>query len=234
MNVMSAHTGPWSGFSAFQVFGDHLPMNGFCLVLRLVADPQRMQALLAARGQVAPNLDPELARVSVRAGLGLVQTGAVQFAYANAEEAVVLVDPAVVQDPGSSLVVHDKLVSTYSARATMILGTELPVTGYVYEFPNKMVFRRALMAAQETYEEDTPRRCSIRLGAQMQGRGEPFHPSMVESIEEQTALLESQGVDMESLPAWWWRGVAVRVSDSGLEVFDDLPSGDEFAAMVPA
>lgn len=209
-------------------------MQGFCLVLRLVPDRERMRALLASRGGTADNLDPELARVTIRAGLGLVQTGVVQFAYANADETVVLIDPQTVQDPGASLEVHDKLVSTYAARATLILGSELPVTGYVYEFPNKMVFRRALTAAQDSYEEDTPRRCSARLGAQMRGRGEAFHSSMVESIEEQTALLETKGVDMETLPAWWWRGVAVRVSDEGLEIFDDLPSGDEFAAMVPA
>jgi hypothetical protein len=39
---------------------------------------------------------------------------------------------------------------------------------------------------------------------------------------------------MDSLPSWWWRGVAAITGDDGdIEVVDDLPSGHDFAQLVP-
>jgi hypothetical protein len=225
--------GSWNGFSAFQVFGDHLPMGGFSLVLRIRAESGKLARLLEARANGSAPLDPELAKSMVRAGLGLMQSGVVSFVYSNSEETVALVRADAVDAAGRSLVVHDQLVSMFAARLALLSGRELPIHADVYELPDMDVVRRAFGAALDAAEENTPARCSWRIGAQMRGRGEPFHPSMVETLEEQMELLEGQGVDMESLPAWWWRGVAARSGDAGVEVFDDLPGAEDFARLVP-
>lgn len=232
MNAINGIDGSWRGFSAFQVFGDHVPMSGFVLVARIYADPAAMVRLLASRAESSVPLDPEVGMACVRAGMGLARSGSVSFIYANADETIALIRAGVVEEVGQSLSVHDRLVSLYAARLAMVLGTEVPVFGDIYEFPNLTVARRAYLSALESLEESTPLRCSIRLGAQLQGRGEPFHHSMVESIEEQTALLEANGVDMESLPGWWWRGVAASVSTDGVDVHEELPAGDAFEALV--
>lgn len=224
--------GSWDGFSAFQVFGDHVPMGGFFLVVRLSADAERLSSVLESRAGSSAALDPELAQAMVRAGLGLMQSGSVSFVYANTEEVVALIRADSVSEAGKSLVVHDHLVSMLAARLALLAGREVPVHAAVYEFPDISVVRRAFTTALDSVEETTPARSARRIGAQMRGRGEPFHPSMVETLEEQMGLLEEKGVDMESLPPWWWRGVAARAGDAGVEVFDDLPSGDEFGTLV--
>lgn len=232
MNAVNGMHGPWRGFSAFQVFGDHVPMSGFVLVARVYVDPAAMVRLLAARAEGHPSLDPEVAMACIRAGLGLARSGSVSFIYANADETIALVRAGAVEEVGQSLSVHDRLVSLYAARLAMLLGQEVPVFGDIYEFPNITVARRAYMSAAEGLEESTPLRCSIRLGAQLQGRGEPFHHSMVESIEEQTSLLEANGIDMEKLPGWWWRGIAASVKEDGVELHEDVPTGEAFAQLI--
>ncbi|NVB41180.1 hypothetical protein G6O69_25295 [Pseudenhygromyxa sp. WMMC2535] len=220
----------WNAFSAFQVFGDHVPMDGFSLVVRLIADTRTMERLLAARAAEQEVLDPELARMVVRAGLGLITTGNVSFVYANANEAIVLIRSEVVQDVGQSLEVHDRLISAWSSRMALISGEAVPVVGRVYEFPDLGVVRKALRASVDGLEQSTPLRSARRLGAQLRGRGEPFHESMIESIEEQTSLLEHHGVDMDQLPSWWWRGVAAKlgnVSAGEVELWSELPAIDE-------
>jgi hypothetical protein len=57
---------------------------------------------------------------------------------------------------------------------------------------------------------------------------------MVETLEEQTSLLQSNGIDMDALPPWWWRGIAAQVKPDGeIEVFDELPPGEDFGRLVP-
>ena len=46
-------------------------------------------------------------------------------------------------------------------------------------------------------------------------------------------LLRNGGVDLEQLPHWWGRGIAARFrSDGGVELYDDVPHGQDFAALV--
>lgn len=223
----------WKRFSAFQVLGDHMPMTGFRLVLQIAADAARVDGLLEARARESDPLDPELARATVRAGLGIVRSDAVSFVYAAPEETVALLRPNSVKGVGRSLEVHDRLVSMVAARLALLVGEEVAVHARIYEFPDLGVVRRAFCSVLEAIEEATPLRSAMRLGAQLRGRGQPFHPSMIETLEEQTALLQGGGIDMEALPPWWWRGVAARpAADGEVRVFDDLPAGDDFAALV--
>ena len=224
----------WKKFAQFQVFEDHTPMAGFRLVMQICAAPASLERLVEARAKDCNDpLDPELARLTVRAGLGLVRSGLVSFVYATPEEAVALIRKDVLVGPGSSMGIHDRLVSMFAARFALLAGYEMPARGRIYEFPDLAVVRRAFSTVQEGVEEWTPVRSSSRLGAQLRGRGEAFHPSMVETLEEQTSLLRSNGVDMDTLPSWWWRGVAARArADGRIEVFDDLPAGEEFGALV--
>ena len=49
-------------------------------------------------------------------------------------------------------------------------------------------------------------------------------------VDERAGLL---AIDLEALPHWWWRGVAARFrSDGGVELYDDVPQGQDFAALV--
>jgi hypothetical protein len=229
---MTAASDGWRGFAAFQVFGDHVPMDGFRLVVRLRVDAEQLSAALEERATEQGALDPELGRFLIRAGLGVMQTGVVSFAYVNGSEAVLMLDAAAIGKGGESLAVHDQLVSSYSARLALLLGRVIPVIGEVYEFPNVDVVRKAIMGVQEVFEEGTPSRSSHWLGAQLRGRGEPFHPSMVDTIEEQMALLQGHGVDLERLPHWWWRGVAARLTGTQVEVFEDLPESEHFGSLI--
>jgi hypothetical protein len=226
----------WNAFSAFQVFGDHVPMDGFTLVVRIAADAESIDHLLAHRAVQQAALDPSLAQMMVRAGIGLVQSRASRFVYANCEEAVVVLRREAVAEVGQSLEIHDHLVSSWAARMALISGESLPVCGRVYELPDLGVVRKLIRTAVDGYEDQTPLRSARRLGAQLRGRGQPFHVSMVETIEEQTGLLEEHGINVNALPSWWWRGVAARsngVQDPGsVEIFAELPATDELVGLI--
>jgi hypothetical protein len=226
----------WNAFAAFQVFGDHVPMDGFTLVVHVAADGEALDRLLARRAGWQEVLDPELARMMLRAGIGLVQSPAARFVYATAEEAVIVLRREAVSEVGQSLEIHDHLVSSWAARMALISGETLPVTGRVYELPDLGVVRKVVRSAVDGHEDQTPQRSALRLGAQLRGRGQPFHVSMVETIEEQTHLLEEHGVNINSLPSWWWRGVAARSRGShdapGVEIFAELPGTDELVSLI--
>ncbi len=231
-NGFSTHSAAWDKMAAFEVFGDHATMPGFRLVVHVSAHPATLEGIIGERAGAASPLDPELARMALRAGLSLVRTGLAQFVYATPEDALAVVDLSAGEGPGRSMAAHDSLLSTFVARLSLLLGREVPAEARVYEFPDLRVVRKALVALQESVEETTPARSSAWLGAQMRGRGEPFHPSMIETIEEQMSLLEAAGVDIESLPGWWWRGVAARKGTGDSEIIDELPTGDAFGALI--
>lgn len=226
----------WNAFSAFQVFGDHVPMGGFSLVVHIAADAETIDRLLARRAERQGALDPELAQMMLRAGLGLVQSPASRFVYATCEEALVLLRSGSVAELGQSLEVHDRLISEWVARMSLISGEAVPVCGRVYELPDLGVVRKLIRSVVDGFEDQTPSRSARRLGAQLRGRGQPFHVSMVETLEEQSHLLAQHGVSINSLPSWWWRGVAARVSsvaDPGaIEIFTELPAGDELVSLI--
>jgi hypothetical protein len=223
----------WGKFSAFRVLGDHEPMPGFRLVMQFAPRAEAVARLLEVRARQSDPLDSELARLTVRAGIGLLQSHNVSFAYANAEEVVVLIRGDAVTRMGSSLAVYEQLLSMYSARLAVLLGEELVAHGHIFEFPDLGIARRAFVAAQEWLEEATPVRSSRRLGSQMRGQGQPFHVSMIDTVDAQMQLLRGAGVDLDGLPHWWWRGIAARFrNDGGVELYDDVPHGADFAALV--
>jgi hypothetical protein len=224
----------WRKFAAFEVFGDYAPMTGFRLVVQLGAQATALHATLEQRASQQSTLDPELARVVLRAGLGLAQSGLTSFIYATSEDVVALVRPEVVGPAGTPLEIQNQLLARFSSRLSLLVGRELPAHAHIYEFPDVVVVRRALCALQEEVEETTPLRSSLWLGSQLRGRGQPFHPSMLETLEEQTSLLSSHGVDMDALPSWWWRGIAAAVGAGGeIEIHDELPTGEAFGELVP-
>jgi hypothetical protein len=224
----------WKKIAPFQVFGDYAPMQGFRLVVAVGPTSEALTSVLESRAGETPMLDPDLARATMRAGLGLLRSGVGQFAYANSEQALVLVRPDLGARAGSAPAIENQLVSMFAARLSLLCGRELAVQARIYEFPDITVVRRALSTLVEEVEDTTPLRSSIWLGAQLRGRGQPFHPSMLETIEEQTSLLRSHGIDMDTLPGWWWRGIAAQVGQGGaVEVYDELPPGDAFGQLVP-
>ncbi|MEM7159181.1 MAG: hypothetical protein AAF799_40465 [Myxococcota bacterium] len=222
----------WNKFAAFEVFGDYSPTPGFRVMVRIGAEPDRLRALLEKRAPSSEVLDPDLARAHLRAGLGLLRSGLVRFAYATTEEVVVMLTDDAVKQGGASVEVQSRLVSDYSSALSLLLGQQVCASACIYELPDVSVARRGLVALAEDVEENTPRRSAMWLGAQLQGRGQPFHPSMVETLEEQSHLLQSNGIDMDALPAWWWRGMAAVSNGSGVDVYDELPSGDELGRLV--
>lgn len=226
----------WNAFSAFQVFGDHVPMDGFSLIVRIAADTEAVEQIIASRATEQDLLDPELANMMLRAGLGLIRLPSVSFVYANPEETVAVLRRESVQEVGQSLEVHDHLISSWASRMALISGETLPVSGRVYEFPDMGVVRKAIRSAVDNHEEQTPLRTAKRLGAQLRGRGEPFHASMVESLEEQSSLLADRGIDMDALPGWWWRGVAARSANihepDQVELWGELPSSDRLVELI--
>jgi hypothetical protein len=224
----------WKKFAAFQVFGDYAPMRGFRVLVQVGADPKALLEALEHRAPSQDLLDPDLARANLRAGLGLLRTGLVRFAYATVEEVVVLLAPEASEGEGAPLEAQNRLVSDYSASLSLLLGQPIPAGARIYEVPDVEVARRALVSLAGDVEEATPLRSAMWLGAQLRGRGQPFHPSMVETLEEQSHLLHSNGIDMDALPAWWWRGVVARGGPRGIEVYDDLPNGDELGHLVPS
>lgn len=222
----------WNKFSAFRVLGDHEPMPGFRLVMRLAPTPESLARLLGLRAAQSDALDSELARATVRAGVGLLQSHFVSFAYATPEEIVVLIRLGAVNKVGSSLAVYDRLVSMYSSRVSVLLGEEVVVTGSIYEFPDLGIAQRAFIAAQEWVEEATPLRSAWRVSQQRTARGESVDGALG-TAEGQASVLRSAGVDLEKLPSWWWRGIAARMrADGGVELYDEVPSGADFAALI--
>jgi tRNA(His) 5'-end guanylyltransferase len=211
-------------------------MDGFSLVVRISADHTTVERLIAARAPDQEPLDPELAVMMVRAGLGLILSPAVSFIYANPDETIVVLRRESVHEVGQSLEVHDHLISSWAARMAQISGESLPICGRVYEFPDMGVVRKAIRTAMDAYEEQTLQRSAMRLGAQLRGRGEPFHASMVETLEEQSHLLRDNGIDVDALPAWWWRGVAARASTihdpNQVEIWGQLPASEKLSALI--
>lgn len=222
----------WKKLGAFQVFGDYAPVRGFRVLVQVGADPDALLAAVEHRARGQDLLDPELARANLRAGLGVLRTGLVSFAYATVEEALVMLHREASDGEGASFDAHARLVADYSAALSLLLGQPIPASARIYEVPDLEVARRAVVSLAADVEENTPLRSSMWLGAQLRGRGEPFHPSMVETLEEQSHLLQSNGIDMDALPAWWWRGVAATHGPRGIKVFDELASHDEVAKLV--
>jgi hypothetical protein len=228
----------WKKFAAFEVFGDYAPMAGFRLVVKLGVRPDALHDMIRRRAPESTLLDPQLGRWIVRAGLGLVRSGLISFAYATAQECLVVVRLDAMGRPTdmqrSVISIENELLTLFTARLSLLLGRELPVVGQIYEFPDLRVIRRALTRLVEEIEETTPLRSSLWLGAQLRGRGEAFHPSMLETLEEQTSLLQANGIDMDALPSWWWRGVAAAVEANGeVEVFAEIPPGEDFGGLIP-
>lgn len=213
----------------FEVFGDYAPHAGARIVIRVNSSSKSRMAAISRRAGASALLDPAFAQGHLRAGLSLLQSDSVCFAWANAEGAVLLLREGV----GPVAPIENELVSAFTARLSLLLGTELVAVGAIYELPDLTVVRRAFGAMVEDVEEATPKRSSLWLGAQLAGRGQPFHPSMVESLEEQSGLLQSNGIDMDALPGWWWRGMAgIRRPDGSLDVVEDIPSGEAFADLL--
>ena len=213
----------------FEVFGDYAPSDGARIVVHVASEPSARMSVLERRAAGSQWLDPVFAQGHMRAGLSLMRCDAVCFAWANAEGAVVL-----LREGAQSLaLVENEVVSMFTARLSVLLGEELPAVGRLYELPDLTVVRRAFGAMVEDVEDATPQRSSLWLGAQLKGRGQPFHPSMIESLEEQSSLLQANGIDMDALPSWWWRGMAaIRRSDGTLDVVQDVPSGEAFGELV--
>ena len=232
MSVQSS----WNAFSAFQVFGDHVPMDGFSLVVRISADSSAVEQIIATRASEQEPLDPELAVMMMRAGLGLILSPSVSFIYANPDETIAVLRRESVQEVGQSLEVHDHLISSWAARMALISGDSLPVSGRVYEFPDMGVVRKAVRSAMDNHEEQTLQRSANRLGAQLRGRGEPFHTSMVDTMEEQSHFLRDNGIDVDVLPPWWWRGVAARAATSHdpnqVEIWGQLPTSEKLSELI--
>jgi hypothetical protein len=224
----------WKRIGAFEVFGDYAPMPGFRVVIAVGPTQSALTDLLEQRASEAAWLDPDLARATMRAGLGLLRGPIAEFVYANAEQALVLVKPGLATGAGAVTSLSAQLVSGYASRLSLLCGREMSLQARVFELPDLTVVRRALGSIVEDVEDNTPLRSSLWLGAQLRGRGQAFHHSMVETLEEQTSLLRGHGIDMDTLPPWWWRGVAAHVDDNGgLRVFDDLPHGEAFGDLVP-
>ena len=222
----------WKKFAAFQVFGDYAPVRGFRVLLQVGADPEALLEAIEHRARGQDLLDPDLARANLRAGLGLLRTGLVSFASATVEEVVVMLHREASDGDGGSFDAQTRLVAEYGGALSLMLGRLVPASARIYEVPDVEVARRAMVSLAADVEEGTPLRSAMWLGAQLRGRGEPFHPSMVETLEEQSHLLQSNGIDMDALPAWWWRGIAATHGARGIQIHDDLPGGDELARLI--
>ncbi len=225
----------WKKIAAFEVFGDYAPVDGSRLMIKVAPQQAALDRALEQRAGESDLLDPALARWIVRAGLGLSQTGQITFVYATPAETVCVVRPDVVQGAGAVVPIQSQILAAFTARLSLLAGLEVPAVAQLFEFPDVKVARRAVCRLVESVEESTPLRSSLWLGAQLRGRGQPFHPSMLETLEEQTSLLQSNGIDMDALPPWWWRGIAAAVRpDGSVDIYDDLPTGDAVGELVPS
>ena len=135
----------WKKFEPFQVFGDYVPMPGFRVVVQVAPDPDMLSSALEHRSSSVDLLDPGLARCTMRAGLGLLRSGVVSFAYATSEEAIAVVRPEAVRRQGDSIAIYDTIVSSFAARLSLLAGAEMRVVARLYEFPDMEVVRRAVV-----------------------------------------------------------------------------------------
>jgi len=219
----------WQKFAPFEVFGDHVVVPGGRLAYRVSVDPALLGALLGARASSAPPLDLEVAGWLLRAGLGLVHDPAVEAVYVVGEDAVVVARTGASGGP-EAVQAAARLAGRYGSVASVLAGRPVGAYAAVFEFPDASVLARAVGFFQEASEEATPRRSAAWVGAQRIGREEPFHPSMLDTLEEQTSLLESAGVNLHDLPAWWWRGAAAARVGEGAELLDPPPPATELLA----
>ncbi len=223
----------WEKFSVFRVISDHKPMPGFRLVMQLAPARESISRIAATRARSQDPLDPALSQAVLRAGVGLLQSQLLSFVYANTEEVLVLVREDAVGRLGNSNVVYEHVLSQFASRLSLIVGEEVIVRGQIYEFPDLGIVRRAFVAALDWVEESAPARASIRVSDQMRGTGRAPDPLVLRSIEGQHNLIRNAGIDLESLPGWWWRGIAARFRrDGGVDLHDELPGGEKFSALV--
>ncbi len=216
----------WQSFSAFQVYGDHVPMEGFSLMIRLAPDVQSMAACISERAQEAAPLDPVFTQSVIRAGVALAQVDGVSFVYASAQEAIIVLTRGAVSVVGQSMLVHDFMVSRYAARLARLTGREIAVSGSLYEFPSTAVVRKALAASMSTVESTAGWRAAFYVGSQVLGRGGSFDPASIQTVSGQQTVLDAAKVDLEALPRWWRAGIAARATADAVELFDDIPDPD--------
>lgn len=217
----------WQKFAAFEVFADHEPAPGGRVACRITLDPADLTALLAERAHRAPPLDPEVGGWVLRSGIALAKDPAVEAVYVAGEDAVVVLRADAA---GPSTAHLSRLSGRFAGVFSVLAGRPTTVGGTVFEFPDASVLARAVGYFQESVEEQTPRRSAAWLGAQMIGRDEPFHPSMLDTLEEQTSLLEAADVSLHDLPAWWWRGTAAVRVGGGVELLEPPPPAAELLA----
>lgn len=225
-------TDAWQSFSAFQVYGDHVPMEGFSLMIRLAPDVQSMAACISERAQNAAPLDPEFTQSVIRSGIALAQVDGVSFVYASGQEAVVVLARGAVSVVGQSLLVHDFMVSRYAARLARLTGREIAVSGSLYEFPSASVVKKALAASMASVEAAAGWRAAFYVGSQVLGRGGKFDPQSIQTIAGQQAVLSAAQVDLDALPRWWRVGIAARSTDDAVELFDDLPGPEALGSLL--
>ncbi len=220
----------WNRFRPFEVFADHVAAPEARIAFRVSVDPAALGALLAERAAAAAPVDPEVGGWLLRAGLALVKDPAAEAVYAAGEDAIVVARADVAEaggGDGRAAGILARLVGRFSGTLSVLAGRPIAGEGAVFEFPDAAVLARAIAYFQEAVEEATPRRAATWVGAQRLGRDEPFHPSMLDTLEEQTSLLEAAGVGLDDLPAWWWRGAAAVRVGSGVELLEPPPSAAE-------
>ena len=129
----------WKKFAAFQVFGDYAPMQGFCVLVQVGADPSQLVQLLERRAPSQDMLDPALGQAVISAGLGLLRTGLASFAYATVEEAVVMLRPQVLKRAGAPIVVQNRLLSEYTSVLSLLIGQPVTARARIFELPDASV-----------------------------------------------------------------------------------------------
>ena len=226
--------GSWHDFAAFQVFSDYVPIRDFHVVVRLELEQVAHDGILGMRARTEKPLDPQLGQMAIRAGLWLADRSPGTFVYATTEDCVVLLTPDCVATPGATMSAHDALTSLYAARLARLCGWEFSVSGTLYELPSLAVVRRLFAGALEAGRRTTLHRSARRLCAQLRGRGTGLDAAGMADPEAQANLLESHGVKVDSLPEWWWTGMAARRGASGIELLDALPDGDGFGELIVA
>lgn len=222
----------WQPFTAFQVYADHVPVDGFRLLIRLVPDVQSMAACISERASDAGPLDPVFSQAVIRAGVALAQIDGIDLVYASAQECTVVLSRGSVSMVGQSMLVHDFLVSRYSARLARLTGREIAVSGTLFEVPNNAVVRKALAASLKGVEVNAPWRAALYVGSQVLGRGGNFDPTTIGTVAGQHEVLSAAQVDLDALPGWWRRGLAARNNVDSVELFDELPDGESLGQLL--